>query len=87
MLPRYNDRMSTISIQEIQRNPQGFVGRVEAGETILVLQGERPLAEVRPLSSGGMQPRPFGLCAGQFLLPDDFDAPLPEDCLKEFEGS
>jgi antitoxin (DNA-binding transcriptional repressor) of toxin-antitoxin stability system len=79
--------MSTISVQEIQSNPQGFVGRVEAGETLLVLRDERPVAEVRPLPSSGTQPRPFGLCAGQFSLPDDFDAPLPEDILKEFEGS
>ena len=31
------------------------------------------------------QPRPFGLCAGEFVVPDDFDAPLPEDMLNAFE--
>jgi len=31
-------------------------------------------------------PRPFGLCKGDFLVPDDFDAPLPEYLIKEFEG-
>lgn len=30
--------------------------------------------------------RPFGLCKGEFRVPDDFDAPLPEYILKEFEG-
>ena len=30
--------------------------------------------------------RPFGLCKGEFVVPDDFDAPLPEFILKEFEG-
>ena len=30
--------------------------------------------------------RPFGLCAGEFIVPDDFDAPLPDDILAEFEG-
>jgi hypothetical protein len=30
--------------------------------------------------------RPFGLCKGEFQVPDDFDAPLPEYILKEFEG-
>jgi len=29
--------------------------------------------------------RPFGLCAGEFHAPDDFDAPLPEYILDEFE--
>jgi len=30
--------------------------------------------------------RPFGLCKGEFHVPDDFDAPLPENIVKEFEG-
>ena len=30
--------------------------------------------------------RPFGLCAGAFTVPDDFDAPLPEETLRGFEG-
>lgn len=25
------------------------------------------------------KPRPYGLCAGEFVVPQDFDAPLPED--------
>lgn len=29
--------------------------------------------------------RPFGLCAGEFTVPDDFDDPLPEHVIKEFE--
>ena len=30
--------------------------------------------------------RPFGLCAGEFEVPEDFDAPLPEEILNAFEG-
>jgi hypothetical protein len=32
------------------------------------------------------QRRPFGLCAGEFVVPDDFDDPLPEEILRDFEG-
>ena len=32
------------------------------------------------------QPRPFGLCTGEFTVPDDFDEPLPEEILSAFEG-
>lgn len=32
------------------------------------------------------QSRPFGLAEGEFTVPDDFDAPLPEDILSAFEG-
>jgi hypothetical protein len=32
------------------------------------------------------QPRPIGLAKGQFTMPDDFNAPLPEAVLQAFEG-
>lgn len=79
--------MSTISLQDIQRDLLAFFRRVEAGESFLVVSGEQPLAEVRPVFAPATQPRPFGLCAGRFSVPPDFDQPLPEDILKEFEGA
>lgn len=79
--------MSTISVQDIQRDLLAFLRRVEAGESFLVVSGEHPLAEVRPVPAPVTEPRPFGLCAGQFKVPPDFDLPLPEDILKEFEGT
>jgi len=36
----------------------------------------------QPLS----RPRPIGLARGQFTVPEDFNAPLPEDVLQTFEG-
>jgi antitoxin (DNA-binding transcriptional repressor) of toxin-antitoxin stability system len=78
--------MSTISVQDIEADPLAFFRRVEAGEAFVVVRGERPLAEVRPLTAVAAQPRPFGLCAGQFTVPADFDQPLPDNLLEEFEG-
>ena len=36
----------------------------------------------------GLEPglRPYGLCAGDFVVPQDFDAPLPEAELRLFES-
>jgi len=79
--------MSTITVQDIQRDFLAFLRRVEAGETFLVVRGEQPLAEVRPVPAAAAAPRPFGLCAGQFTVPLDFDGPLPEEIVKEFEGA
>ena len=31
------------------------------------------------------QPRPSGLAKGQFTVPDDFNAPLPDGVLQSFE--
>jgi antitoxin (DNA-binding transcriptional repressor) of toxin-antitoxin stability system len=78
--------MSTITVQDIERDPLGFLRRLEAGEALLVVRGDRALAEVRPMLGAAAQPRPYGLGAGEFTVPDDFDRPLPDDILKEFEG-
>ena len=86
LLPRYNTAMIAISIQDIQRDPLGYLRRVEDGETLVVLRDERPVAEIKPVPPFARQPRPFGLCAGQFTVPEDFDRPLPDDIVKEFEG-
>jgi prevent-host-death family protein len=79
--------MSSVSLQELQRDGAALLDRVEAGEHLVVLRSGRPVAELRPLAEAMRnEPRPFGLCAGQFTVPDDFDAPLPDDVLREFEG-
>jgi uncharacterized protein (DUF433 family) len=41
--------------------------------------------ESRPVTKT-KTPRPFGLAAGQFVVPDDFDDPLPDELLDAFEG-
>lgn len=78
--------MSTISLQELQRDPATLLDRVEAGERLVVVRGGRPVAELRPVPITRPGARPFGLCAGAFTVPDDFDAPLPEEILRGFEG-
>jgi len=82
----YDEMIKTISIQEIQKHPHEFLRRVEAGEALIVVRDNRPVAEIKPILATSDQPRPVGLCAGQFFVPADFDAPLPEEILREFEG-
>jgi prevent-host-death family protein len=71
---------------ELQRNPGALLDRVEAGEHLVVVRDGRPVAELRPVLKTQSGPRPFGLSAGAFKVPDDFDALLPEEILREFEG-
>jgi antitoxin (DNA-binding transcriptional repressor) of toxin-antitoxin stability system len=78
--------MSTISIHDVQRDPLACLRRVEEGETLVVVRDERPVAEIKPILPVAGAPRPFGLCAGQFVVPGDFDQPLPDEVLQEFEG-
>ncbi len=78
--------MNQVSLQDLQRDPVGLLDRVEAGEHLVIARGGRPVAELRPLGPSVSGPRPFGLAAGSFTVPADFDAPLPDDVLRDFEG-
>jgi antitoxin (DNA-binding transcriptional repressor) of toxin-antitoxin stability system len=74
-----------VTIDEIQRDLLNYLKQVEAGETLVIFKSDKAIAELKPIASS-KQLRPFGLCAGEFTVPDDFDAPLPEDLLNAFEG-
>jgi antitoxin (DNA-binding transcriptional repressor) of toxin-antitoxin stability system len=75
----------SVTTDEIQRDPLKYLRQVEEGETLIIFRADQPIAELRPIATT-KRPRPFGSCAGEFTVPDDFDAPLPEDILKAFEG-
>ena len=79
--------MAQVSVEEIQRDLSAYLQRVEAGETLVIVREGKPVAEVKPVLTPTNTLRPFGLCAGEFTVPDDFDAPLPEDLLNAFEAT
>ena len=81
------ERMTSISFQDIQSDPGAFLRRIEAGESLLVVRNQQAVAEVKPIMSSSNGQRPFGLCAGQFSLPPDFDDPLPAEIQQAFEGT
>ncbi len=78
--------MLTLTIDEIQKNLTSYLHQVAAGESIIIIQEGQPIAEIKPVSSTSQQLRPYGLYAGEFTLPDDFDTPSPEDISNNFEG-
>lgn len=77
--------MVWVNIDQIKRDFSAYLARVEAGETLVIVQAGKPMAEVRPFVSRPNAARPIGLCAGEFTVPDDFDGPLPENIINEFE--
>ncbi|MEH1920242.1 type II toxin-antitoxin system Phd/YefM family antitoxin [Nostoc sp.] len=78
--------MTWISVDEIKRDLLGYLQRVEAGETLIIIRGGKPIAEIKPTLKTPNISRPFGLCTGEFIVPDDFDEPLPENIISEFQG-
>ncbi|MCS6936856.1 MAG: type II toxin-antitoxin system Phd/YefM family antitoxin [Candidatus Bipolaricaulota bacterium] len=78
--------MIIITIDEIQRDVKSYLQRVKAGETLVILEANRPVAEIKPIIAHEDSLRPYALCAGEFHVPEDFDAPLPDEVIQQFEG-
>jgi antitoxin (DNA-binding transcriptional repressor) of toxin-antitoxin stability system len=82
--------MVRITLDEMSRDPGRYIREAEAGETVVVTRADKPVAEIRLAGQNGSRaaqaPRPAGLVAGEFRVPDDFDAPLPPDVVDSFEG-
>ena len=76
-----------VSLDEIKQDLSNYLQRAQAGEIFVVTKAGKPVAEIRPVAAANQYLRPFGLAAGQFTVPDDFDAPLPEQIIREFEES
>jgi antitoxin (DNA-binding transcriptional repressor) of toxin-antitoxin stability system len=75
-----------VSIEDIAHDVRTYLQRVEAGETVVIIKAGKPVAELKPIAIPLPSQRPFGLYAGMFTVPDDFDAPLPDSVLDDFEG-
>ena len=69
-----------IDIDEARENLPQLVDRAAAGEEIVITRNGVPLARLVP------PPRQPGGWEGQVTIADDFDAPLPDDVLRGFEG-
>lgn len=68
-----------LTISDLER----FSGkRVE----VIVLEDDQP--DTAAVREGALKPKPrFGTMAGQIKVADDFDAPLPPDLQRAFEGN
>ena len=76
--------MMTVELSELSLHLGDFIERVKAGETVVIRDADRTIAELRPAEKKEL--RPFGLCKGEFTVPDSFFDPLPEDMVKAFNG-
>ena len=77
--------MRTVNLRDAKTHLSRLVDDASAGEEILLAKAGKPVARLAPLKAT-RKPRRLGALAGRFTVPDDFDAPLPEDTLADFEG-
>jgi prevent-host-death family protein len=72
-----------VNVHEAKTHLSRLLRRVAAGEEIVIARAGRPIARLVPIRPGRI--RELGIDRGLFEVPPDFDAPLPEEVLREFE--
>jgi prevent-host-death family protein len=78
--------METINIHQAKTNLSKLLSRVEQGEEIVISNRGIPIAKLVPFRTSLDRRSSLGQDRGKFEVPDDFNAPLPEEILAAFEG-
>ncbi len=73
-----------VNVHEAKTHLSRLLERVQKGEQVVIAKSGRPVARLVPVGAGSGG-REWGLDAGAGWIADDFDAPLPEPILREFE--
>jgi prevent-host-death family protein len=76
--------MADVSVHEAKTHLSRLLRRVAMGEEVVISRGGEPVARLVPVES--RRGRQLGVDRGVFEVPDDFDDPLPESVLEDFEG-
>lgn len=74
--------MAIIGVHEAKTHLSRLLKRAQAGEEIVISSSGVPVARLVPVDRPG--PR-FGADSGRFVVPEDFNEPLPAEVLGDFE--
>ena len=76
--------MAEVNIHEAKTHLSRLLQRVAGGEEIVIARAGKPIAKLVPVESKPR--RVIGQDDGLFEVPDDFDAPLPDEVLALFQS-
>lgn len=76
--------MIQVNVLDAKTNLSRLLLKVAAGEEVVIARGGKPVARLVPYR-GAPGKRVLGQDAGLVRIADDFDAPLPDEVLEEFE--
>ena len=73
-----------VNVHEAKTHFSKLLQRVRQGEEIIVAKAGKPIAKLLPIAQGAARRAP-GSARGKLVVAPDFDAPLPDDLLDDFE--
>ncbi len=76
--------LDEVNVHDAKTHLSRLLRRVAAGEEIVIARAGVPVARLVPVEE--RRKRVFGIDKGVFQVPDDFDAPLPDEVLRTFES-
>jgi prevent-host-death family protein len=74
-----------LNIHETKTQLSKLIELTQAGEEFVIAKAGKPVAKLVPLDKA-RPPRKLGLLDGKISIPEDYDAPLSDEVLTEFEG-
>ena len=77
--------MHMVNIHEAKTHLSRLLERVDQGEEVVIARAGQPVARLVPIEQPARR-RVFGRDRGKFTVPEDLDAPIPDDLLASFEG-
>ena len=80
----YAAGVAEINVHEAKTHLSRLLLRVAGGEEIVIARAGKPVAKLVPIEP--KRQRLIGQDDGLFEVPDDFDAPLPDEVLALFQS-
>jgi prevent-host-death family protein len=74
-----------VNIHQAKTHFSRLLQKVAAGEEVTIARAGVPIARLVAIEQKS-KTRPLGFARGEIWIADDFDAPLPDDLLKQFYG-
>jgi prevent-host-death family protein len=73
----------SVGVHEAKTHLSRLLEDVAAGEDVIITRRGEEVAHLTPVRRSSA--RQLGIDRGRFVVPDDFDAPLPDETLSSFE--
>ncbi len=71
-------RSMEVNIHEAKTHLSRLLERVAMGEEVIIAKAGKPVAKLVPVENSRRKFR-FGSAKGEFVVPDDFNDPLPKE--------
>jgi len=75
--------MKQVNLYEAKTQLSRLVEAVAAGEEVIIARAGKPVARLSGLDKP-IEKRQLGLLDGQLTIPEDFNAPLPDEVIETF---